>query len=138
MLVIRFVRTGRRNLPMYRVVVAEKARAVKRKNIAILGSYNPHTKEASLKKEEIQKYLDNGAQPSNSVARLFKNEGIKLPKWVTIVERNKKSKQPEPEPVEAPAESIDEPTTEDTPDEEVSEKVAEEKTQDTEEAKTDE
>jgi small subunit ribosomal protein S16 len=85
--------------------------------VAQLGSYNPHTKTVVLDKEATQKYLNNGAQPSSRVARVLKEQGIKLPNWVKEpVMKTKKAKhadklrknQPKEEPVaeEAPAEEV--------------------------------
>ncbi len=93
MVVIRLARHGRHKYPTYRIVAADKRRAVTSKFLAILGTYNPHTKEISLKKDEIQKYLDNGAQASDRVLRLFIKEGIVLPKWAKTHDRFKKTKK---------------------------------------------
>jgi small subunit ribosomal protein S16 len=108
MVVIRLARVGRKKYPIYRIVAAEKARAVTSKYLAILGTYNPHTKDIELNKEEIQNYLDHGAQASDRVLRLFKANGIKLPKWAVIHDRNKAPKKKEGEesaPAEASAEA---------------------------------
>lgn len=48
-----------------------------------MGSYDPHTKAVTLAKDRAQFYLDHGAQPSGRVTGLLKQEGIKLPDWVT-------------------------------------------------------
>ena len=83
MLAIRMQRTGRKGLPHYRVVVQDSRRTPSSgRVVSSLGSYDPHTKELILNKEESQKYLNNGAQPSDRVAYLFKNNGVKLPSWV--------------------------------------------------------
>ena len=71
MLSIRLARTGRNKYPTYRIVAAESARAATGKFVAVLGHYNPHTKELVIKKEEASHYLNNGAQPSNSVIKLL-------------------------------------------------------------------
>lgn len=85
MLAIRMQRVGRKGYAQFRVIVQDSHRSpASGKIVEYLGSYNPHTKEAKLDKESIQKYLDNGAQPSNRVAILLKKEGVKLPKWVVI------------------------------------------------------
>lgn len=85
MLAIRLQRTGRKGLAQYRVIVQEAHKSPKsEKIIARLGYYNPHTKELVVDKEKAEKYLKNGAQPSDRVARLFKTEKIKLPKWVEL------------------------------------------------------
>lgn len=101
MLVIRLARTGRNKYPTYRIVAADSKRAATGKFVMILGHYNPHTKELVIKKEETATYLKNGAQPSNSVIRLFKQEKLDLPEWVQLKTRTRKPKKEAP--VEAPA-----------------------------------
>ena len=84
MLVIRLQRTGRKGHAQFRVVVQDSRRTPSSgRVVALLGAYNPHTKTAELNKDLAAKYLSNGAQPSDRVARLFQAEGIKLPKWVS-------------------------------------------------------
>lgn len=91
MLAIRMQRVGRKGYAQFRVIVQDSHRSPSAgKVVAFLGSYNPHTKEAKLDKDEIEKFLNNGAQPSNRVAILLKKEGIKLPKWVVIDESGKR------------------------------------------------
>lgn len=85
MLAIRLQRTGRSGHAQYRVIVQDARRSPKSGNIvARLGSYNPHTKTTRINKEEAQRFLDNGAQPSDRVVGLLKKEGVKLPKWVNV------------------------------------------------------
>ena len=76
MLKIRLQRKGRKNRPFYRIVVAEHSAPVKGKFIEIVGHYDPLTKETVLKKDIIVKYLSNGAQPSQTFARLAAKNGI--------------------------------------------------------------
>jgi small subunit ribosomal protein S16 len=99
MLVIRLARGGRNKYPVYRIVAAESTRAATGKFVEVLGSYNPHTKELSLKKEQIENRLKHGAQPSNSVVKLLQREKIELPAWVKLETKNK---APKKEPVEKP------------------------------------
>ena len=85
MLAIRLQRNGRKALPLYRIVVQEAQRhPLSGRIVAQVGSYNPHTKEISLDKEKVEKYLGNGAQPSTRVIRILTKEGIKMPKWVKM------------------------------------------------------
>lgn len=84
MLTIRLARTGRAKYPTYRIVAADSKRAASGKFVSILGHYNPHSKELVLKKEDIQSYLKNGAQPSNTVVKLLQRENVELPKWVSL------------------------------------------------------
>ncbi len=83
MLAIRLQRLGRKAYPVYRLAVQESQRHPSSgRVIAYVGSYNPHTKEATIQVETAQKYLDNGAQPTPRVVKLLKEAGVKLPKWV--------------------------------------------------------
>jgi small subunit ribosomal protein S16 len=76
-------RTGRKGHAMFRVVVQDSRRTpTSGKVVALLGSYDPHGKAASLQKDKAQFYLDHGAQPSGRVVKLLENEGVKLPVWV--------------------------------------------------------
>lgn len=88
MLVIRYQRTGRSGHAHYRLVVQDARRSPTSGSVvAQLGSYNPHTKVATLNNERIEHFLNNGAQPSDRAALLLKKEGIKLPKWVNLPQK---------------------------------------------------
>ena len=83
MLRIRFQRKGRRNRPFYRIVVAEKARAVQGRFVEIVGHYDPINKDVVFNKDRIEYFISNGAQPSQTVARLAVKQGMKdLEKFV--------------------------------------------------------
>ena len=113
MLAIRLQRIGRKGYPVYRLAVQESQRHPSSgRVVSYVGSYNPHTKEANVQVVDAQKYLDNGAQPTPRVARLLKEAGVKLPKWVkepaakTKAIRNAeklRKNQPKEEPVEETA-----------------------------------
>jgi small subunit ribosomal protein S16 len=97
MLAIRMQRTGRKGHAQFRVVVQDSRQSpTSGKFVAHVGSYDPHTKSATLVKDKIEFYLKHGAQPSDRTALLFKKEGIKLPKWVAI-ETKKQGKVRNPE-----------------------------------------
>lgn len=97
MLAIRMQRTGRSGHAQFRVIVQDSHfHPTRGKVVAYLGSYNPHLKTAAIDKELASKYLDNGAQPSDRVAKLLKSEGVKLPDWVSISPpKESKIKNPE-------------------------------------------
>lgn len=78
MLRIRLTRVGKKNSPSYRVVIADKRRAVKRKFIEIIGHYNPtlNPKEIVIDKERAIFWMGNGAQPSDTVNNLMCDLGI--------------------------------------------------------------
>ena len=114
MLAIRLQRLGRKGYPVYRLAVQEAQRHPSSgRVIAYVGSYNPHTKDANVQVELAQKYLDNGAQPTPRVAKLLKEAGVKLPKWVkefdggkTKSVRNAEKLRKNQPKEEAPAEEV--------------------------------
>jgi small subunit ribosomal protein S16 len=98
MLAIRLQRLGRKGYPVYRLAVQESRRHPSSGNVvAYVGSYNPHTKEATIQNESAQKYLDNGAQPTPRVVKLLKEAGVKIPAWVKSekADKNKAIRNPE-------------------------------------------
>lgn len=111
MVTIRFARTGKKKQAYFRIVAADKRRAVGAKFIEILGNYDPHAKKLTIDAERLSHYLKNGAVPSNSVARLLVKEKIELPKWVKITEKKKAPKK-EVEEKEAAPKAAPEASTE--------------------------
>lgn len=106
MLVIRLQRTGRSNLATYRIVVAEKARAVKGKFHEIVGHYLPAQKNPVFKydAERIQHWVAQGAVPSDTVARMLKREGVKgMDKFISRYTKRRSKNAPPEEAAPAPA-----------------------------------
>jgi small subunit ribosomal protein S16 len=92
MLAIRLQRVGRKGYATYRLAVQEAQRHPSSgRVVAYVGSYNPHTKEATVQVELAQKYLDNGAQPTPRVVKLLATAGVKLPVWVKKAEAKSKT-----------------------------------------------
>ncbi len=75
---IRLRRMGKKKEPYYRVVVADSRSPRDGRFIAELGTYDPNTDPSTFKvdEEEAKKWLANGAQPTEVVAKLFKMAGI--------------------------------------------------------------
>jgi small subunit ribosomal protein S16 len=75
MLMIRLARFGAKKKPFYRVVVIEKERARDSRNLEVVGQYNPLTNPAHVKldHERIDYWTKHGAQLSETVGRLLKN-----------------------------------------------------------------
>jgi small subunit ribosomal protein S16 len=75
---IRLTRVGAKKQPSYRVVVADGRSARDSRAIETLGHYNPRTEpiEFNVDAEKAKAWLDKGAQPSDTVVRLFKQAGI--------------------------------------------------------------
>jgi small subunit ribosomal protein S16 len=74
MLMIRLARFGAKKKPTYRVVVIDKERARDSRAVEVVGTYNPVSNPAAvnLNHDRIQHWIKNGAQPSDTVARLLK------------------------------------------------------------------
>jgi small subunit ribosomal protein S16 len=75
---IRLTRVGATKQPTYRVVVADSRKARDSRSIETIGHYNPRTEpvEVNIDAEKAKHWLDRGALPSDTVARLFRNAGI--------------------------------------------------------------
>lgn len=71
MLTIRLSRIGKKNKPMYRLIISEKSHDPYGKALEILGSYNPHTKELIAKSERITYWISKGAGTSPTVNNLL-------------------------------------------------------------------
>ncbi len=75
---IRLRRMGQKKAPFYRVIVADERSPRDGRFIEEIGIYDP-TKEPTVFKvdeEAAKKWLATGAQPTETVARLFKQAGI--------------------------------------------------------------
>ena len=72
---IRMARFGAKKKPTYRLVVIEKERARNSRAVEIVGHYNPvaKPKQIVLKHDRIEHWVKSGAQLSDTVARLVKN-----------------------------------------------------------------
>ncbi|MGE4320871.1 MAG: 30S ribosomal protein S16 [Acholeplasmataceae bacterium] len=73
---IRLQRFGSHKKPFYRVVASESSRARDGKFLEIVGTYEPLKGEVSISAEKVQKWLDNGAQPTDTVKSLFKKYNV--------------------------------------------------------------
>lgn len=75
---IRLRRMGSKKAPFYRVVVADSRYPRDGRFIEEIGTYNPLTDPATIKidAEKAQKWLGNGAQPTDTVKVLLKKASI--------------------------------------------------------------
>lgn len=76
MVKLRLKRMGAKKQPSYRVVAADSRAPRDGRFIEIVGFYNPRSNEVKLNEESILKWLNNGAQPSDTVRNLLSKEGI--------------------------------------------------------------
>jgi len=78
MVKIRLRRVGLRNQPSYRIVAADKEKPRDGRFLEILGFYNPRTEPSTIevKEDRVYHWLSKGAQPSESVEKLFNQVGL--------------------------------------------------------------
>lgn len=78
MLMIRMARFGAKKKPTYRLVVIQKERARDSRAVEVVGHYNPvsNPKVVVLKRDRIDYWVKNGAQLSDTVARLMKSTPV--------------------------------------------------------------
>ncbi|HBY19019.1 MAG: 30S ribosomal protein S16, partial [Marinimicrobia bacterium 46_43] len=79
---IRLTRMGRRNRPYFRIVVADSKSRRDGRFIEQVGFYDPlkHENRVNIKEDRIMYWLEQGAQPSDTVKNLLSKMGIML-KW---------------------------------------------------------
>jgi len=75
---IRLRRVGLKGQASYRIVVADKESPRDGRFLEIIGFYNPRTEPAtiSVKEDRAYDWMSKGAQPTESVAQLFKTNGL--------------------------------------------------------------
>ena len=75
---IRLKRMGQKKRPIYRIVVADARAPRDGRNIDEIGTYDPNQEPAAVTvdAEAAKKWIANGAKPTETVARLFKQAGV--------------------------------------------------------------
>ncbi|MBO4835508.1 MAG: 30S ribosomal protein S16 [Lachnospiraceae bacterium] len=75
---IRLTRMGKKKAPVYRIIVADGRSPRDGRFIETIGTYDPNQEPSAVKidKEAAERWLKNGAQPTETVAKLLKAEGI--------------------------------------------------------------
>ena len=75
---IRLRRTGRKNAPSFRIIVAESTSPRDGRFIEIIGQYYPRLSDQAvqLNSERANYWLDVGAQPSDTVRSLLRKAGL--------------------------------------------------------------
>lgn len=75
---IRLTRVGATKKPTYRFVVSDSRNARDGRSLDTLGHYNPRADpiEINLDEAKARDWLSRGAQPSDTVARLFRRLGV--------------------------------------------------------------
>ena len=75
---MRLTRVGSKKNPIYRVVVSDSRSPRDGRFIEIVGRYNPQTQPSTIEIDEakVKDWISKGAQPTDSVRRLMKAQGI--------------------------------------------------------------
>ena len=75
---LRLTRVGGKKEPMWRVVVADQRSPRDGRVIETIGHYNPQTEPSTIviDEERARSWLARGAQPSNTVRKLLRVQGI--------------------------------------------------------------
>ena len=75
---IRLKRMGAKKSPFYRIIVADSRSPRDGRFIEEIGYYNPLTEPKTVKidDEKAMNWLKNGAKPTETVDRLFKENGL--------------------------------------------------------------
>jgi small subunit ribosomal protein S16 len=75
---LRLTRVGGRKDPVWRVVVADQRSPRDGRVIETVGQYNPQTEPSTIVIDEarVRDWLARGAQPSQTVRKLLRTQGI--------------------------------------------------------------
>ena len=75
---IRLKRMGSKKRPFYRIVVVDSRSPRDGRFIETVGTYNPLTdpETVTLKEEKVMNWLNNGAQPSDTVRNILSRNGV--------------------------------------------------------------
>ena len=75
---LRLKRMGSKQKPFYRIVAADARSPRDGRFIEVVGTYNPIMEPAEVKIDEelANKWLDNGAQPTDTVRSILTESGI--------------------------------------------------------------
>ena len=101
MLAIKLRPVGKKKQISYRIAVMEKRSKLKGKFVEDLGWYNPHTDTSKINKERAQHWIEQGAQPTDSVHNLLVGQKVVEGTKVAVHAKSKKEPVPAPEAPEA-------------------------------------
>lgn len=114
MLIIRLQRTGTKNKPAFRIVLAEAHRAAGKKFLEVLGSYNPKSKNFIVKNQErLDYWISKKVAMSPTVNNLLVEKklfsGSKVKAWKPKKKESPATTQPAPTAI-----TVEEKKTEET------------------------
>lgn len=101
MLKIRLQRTGRKNVPTFRIVLTDSKNSTKSgKFIEVLGNHDPRGDKGDVKADRIKYWMSQGAQLTGTLHNLFIKKGIIKGEKVNKLPKNVPQKKEEPKVVE--------------------------------------
>ena len=106
MLRIRLQRIGRKNIPVYRLVLTDSKNSTKSgRFLEVLGSFDAHDDKAqTVDAERVKHWIKMGAKPTDTVHNfLIKKKVIEGKKISSLPRKNSFKKKSEPEAAAAPA-----------------------------------
>ena len=98
---IRLTRMGDKKSPFYRIVVADSRKARDGQYIDLIGTFNPLTtpEEIKVDMEKANKWLNNGAQPTDTAKAILIKANVKMPVKKAKKEKEVKKEEEKTEPV---------------------------------------
>jgi small subunit ribosomal protein S16 len=77
---LRLKRMGKKHIPLYKIVAADARSPRDGRFIESVGHYNPHTDPMliTFKEDRVLYWLNNGAQPTETVKSLLRKEGVMM------------------------------------------------------------
>lgn len=114
MVKIRLTKTGRKNAPSYRIVVADSRSPRDGKFIEVIGFYNPSHNPAQVKvdKQKYEEWVKKGAQPTEAVQQIVEGKYEFVPYDPKAIAEAKEKAKAEAEAKAADAEAVPEAKTE--------------------------
>ncbi len=73
---LRLTRMGAKKRPTYRIVATDGRRPRDGQYLELIGTYAPLDSVTKIDAEKALKWLNSGAQPTDTVKNLFSKEGI--------------------------------------------------------------
>ncbi len=96
MLMIRLQRVGRKNIPMFRVVLTDSKNSTKSgKYLEVLGSFDMVKKKKTVDAERVKYWISKGAQVTDTLHNYFISEKIIAGKKVNALPRHRPIKKEE-------------------------------------------
>lgn len=125
---IRLARTGRKNLPAYKIVVSNTRDKRNGRFVDIIGSFNPTTTPHEFKydKEKFEKWSKTGALVTDAVKKLLEGK-YEYTKYEPKKAKEKKDEEAKAETTEVAKEDVKEEVKEEVKQEEAKEERKEEK-----------